>query len=222
MFRKSATGFHLVTEHVCIVSVVTHSDSIVAKVGRPRVTEMRTVVCQTVLNLVSDGETLTSLSLVGIAQETGISRNALYRRWRSKEELYSDVLKSMRRPMSDRTEQSARENLIEMATRTLDGGGDKREQRFVRAIVAEARNFPNLYEQYLTDILAPLLLATKLAIRRGKETGEIRTDVDEEILSSVMARFTFSGIAMEALGSPDLASTCRRVIDLIFDGVGPT
>jgi len=200
---------------------MTISHSITAKVGRPRNTEMHTATCQAVLKMIGDGETLTSLSLVAIAHETGISRNALYRRWNSKGELYSDVLSSMRRPLVDLTEQSARENLIEIVTSWRNSGGDSRERGMKRAIVAEAQNFPDLYQQYLTEIVTPVWSIVKLAIRRGKETGEIRNDVDEELLCGVAVSSACSGSSLDVEGLSDFASASQRVIDLVFDGVAP-
>jgi AcrR family transcriptional regulator len=182
---------------------------------------MHSVIRDAVLDSVNDGATLSSLSLAAIAQDTGISRNSIYRRWKSKEQIYSDVLKSMRRQVPDLNEQSARENLIEILTVTRVGSGEQRELRMEQAIVAEEQNFSDLYEQYLAEIVAPLQTAMKLAIRRGKETGEIRTDIDEELLSGVLISVASSRTLSATVGSPDFASANRRIVDLVFDGVAP-
>ena len=88
-----------------------------------------------------------------------------------------------------------------------------------QAIVAEAETFAVLYAQYRNDITEPMESAMKVAIRRGKETGEIRTDVDENLLSDVLALITFVGRKSFDPGSFDVAG--RRMIDLVFDGVAP-
>jgi len=182
---------------------------------------MHAAIFEAVLDSVNDGATLSSLSLVTLAQETGISRNSIYRRWTSKNQIYSDVLKSMRRQMPDLNEQSARENLIELLIVTRDGY-EQRERRMQRAIVAEEQNFSDLYEQYLAEIVAPLQTAMNIAIRRGKETGEIRTDVDEELLSGILISFASSRTVSTTTGPPEFASASRRFVDLVFDGVAPT
>jgi AcrR family transcriptional regulator len=171
------------------------------------------------MDLVNGGATLSSISLVGIARETGISRNSIYRRWKSKEQLYSDVVRSMKRELPEPTGLSARENLIELMKNKSDDPSHRRERRMEQAIVAEAENFADLFRQYVTDITEPFESAMKVAIRRGKETGEIRTDVDENLLSDVLASTTFVGRKSSDPGSFDVAG--RRMIDLVFDGVAP-
>jgi AcrR family transcriptional regulator len=202
-----------------------NSSSAVARAGRPRSAQTHTIICNAVLDSLNDGSTLSSLSLSGIGHQTGISRNSIYRRWKSKEQLYSDVVKSMRHQVPDLTEQSARENLVEILM-TREGRHQRRELRMAQAIVAEQQSFPDLHEQYLTQIVVPLRTAMKLAIRRGKETGEIRTDIDEELLSGVLVSLVSSPTQLHTLNSPDLnspdhASASRRIVDLVFDGVAP-
>jgi AcrR family transcriptional regulator len=182
---------------------------------------MHTAICEAVLDAVNDGATLSLLSLAALAQETGISRNSIYRRWTLKEQIYSDVLKSMSRPMPVLNAQSARENLIELLAVTCLGSGEQRELRMAGAIMAEKQNFSDLYEQYLAEIVAPLQTAMKLAIRRGKETGEIRTDIDEELLSGVFISIASSRTLSTTTCSADFTSAGRRIVDLVFDGVAP-
>jgi len=185
------------------------------KIGRPRSTETHTAVCQAVVRLVEGGATLSSLSFVSIAQATGVSRNSLYRRWKSKEQLYSDVVRSIRHQLPELSEQSARDNLIVLMGVMHDRDPARPEQQMERAIVSEAKAFPDLLELYETEIVAPLEFAIKRAIRRGKETGEIRSDVDEGLFCDALVTYAF------AWSSSD-RSTSRRIVELVFDGVAPT
>ncbi len=197
------------------------SDSLAIKTGRPRSPGVHHVIVDGVLDLIGGGATLTSLSLVDVARRTGISRNSIYRRWHSKDELFSDVVKSMTRPLPDLTKQSARENLVTLMDVSFDRVTDQRERRMAETIVAEAQNFPDLHEQYLAEIVAPLNHAMKLAIRRGKEIGEIRPDIDENLLCDVLVSCTFAQSSTNFTEGLDLESANRRKIDLVFDGVSP-
>jgi AcrR family transcriptional regulator len=181
---------------------------------------MNTVICGSVMELVGGGQTLSSLSLVSIARDTGISRNSIYRRWKSKEQLFADVVKSMQRDLTVPTDQSARES-IAVLIEAHERGPGRNERRVEQAIVAERQNFPDLYEQYVTDVLTPFDHAMKLAIRSGKETREIRGDVDENILSNVLHELAHVRISSDDRGRSEDESMGRRMIDLIFDGVSP-
>jgi AcrR family transcriptional regulator len=175
------------------------------------------VVCAAVMDLIQSGATLTSLSLVSIAQRTGISRNSLYRRWKSKEALYSDVVVSMKRSMPHLSEQSARENIITLLRVNFGRAGN--ELRMGQTIIAESQTFAALHDQYVVEIEAPFEHALKMAIRRGKETGEIRFDVDEHLLSDVLIATVLAWTTPSVLGSQNLDSSIQSMTDLVFDGV---
>jgi AcrR family transcriptional regulator len=193
-----------------------------AKIGRPRNPAADDAIRTAVLDLVHSGATLSSISFVSIAQRTGFSRNSLYRRWKTKEDLYSDVVVSMKRSQPVFTGQSARENLIALLHANFGRRAEQNELRMAGAIVAESQNFPDLHEQYLIEIVAPFDEAFKLAIRRGKETGEIRVDIDEDLLTEVLTSFVHSVTSSMVQVEHDRESLIGRTTDLVFDGISPT
>jgi AcrR family transcriptional regulator len=164
-----------------------------------------------VLEIVNKGATLSSLSVVDISQQARVSRNAMYRRWKTKEEILVDVVKSIRRAALVLTEHSARENLVMMLDLSSVSDVDPRVFRLERAINAESNEFPVLFEYYSHDVATPLTNGLKSAIRSGKDTGEIRVDVDENALVAVLVS---SMSALDGSGS-------QRLVDLVFDGVSP-
>ncbi len=121
-----------------------NSDSTRSTVGRPRSTRTHSLICDAVLDLVSRGESLSSISLVAVAQTAGVSRNSIYRRWKSKEQLYSDVVTSMKRELPEPTELSARENLIALMDVRSEEGDGRYIRRMEQAIVAEVEIFADL------------------------------------------------------------------------------
>jgi AcrR family transcriptional regulator len=164
-----------------------------------------------VLDLVGDGATLSSLSFVTIAHHAGVSRNSMYRRWQSKERLFIDVVKSVDRGKPDRSEHSAREQLVKVLDPYVERATDPRVFRMEQVIEAEALNFPDLFDYYIHSLVAPLSIALKMAIRGGKETGEIRVDVDEGVLVAVLV----SSVRARA------GSSAQVLVDFVFDGVSP-
>ena len=69
--------------------------------GRQRDPQTDVDLIEAVLDLVGAGATLSGLSLVTIAKHAGVSRNSLYRRWKTKDALYLDVLDSINRPLPE-------------------------------------------------------------------------------------------------------------------------
>jgi AcrR family transcriptional regulator len=145
----------------------------------------------------------------------------LYRRWKSKEELYSDVVASMTLSPLVLAEQSARDNLMALMNANFGHLAEQKEIAMAGAIVAEAKKFPSLYEQYLAQIVVPFDEAVRLAIRRGKETGEIRVDIDEDLLSEVLTSSVHALTSSQSLMGQDRELSIRRTTDLVFDGVAP-
>jgi AcrR family transcriptional regulator len=92
--------------------------------GRQRDPQTDAALIEAVLDLVGAGATLSGLSLSAIAEHAGVSRNSLYRRWKTKEALYLDVLASVNKPLPELAGRSARQDVAEMLAllveRTLD------------------------------------------------------------------------------------------------------
>lgn len=123
--------------------------------GRRRDPRTDTAALDAVLDLVAAGATLSGLSLVTIAEHAGVSRNSLYRRWKTKDALYLDVLDAINRALPEFTGPSVREDLAaylaELIRRTLD----PRAAAVLRALQAEAAAFPELHRRYFDEIVAP-------------------------------------------------------------------
>jgi AcrR family transcriptional regulator len=184
----------------------------ISRHGRPRNSEVQRDVVGAVLEMVGDGATLGSLSFVSIAEHAGVSRNSIYRRWKTKEQLFVDVVKSIGRTMLDLNEHSARENLVMVLDLFFTRDIDPRVLRLEQAITAEAMQFPDVFESFADVVDVPLKHALKMAIRGGKDTGEIRVDVDENVLVEVL---------MSARRGLDDAGS-QGLVDLVFDGVCPS
>jgi AcrR family transcriptional regulator len=62
-------------------------ESVERSAGRQRDPQTDLDLIEAVLDLVAAGATLSGLSLVTIAKHAGVSRNSLYRRWKTKDAL---------------------------------------------------------------------------------------------------------------------------------------
>lgn len=191
------------------------------KSGRPRSAELDRVVLDAVLNLIGGGASLGSLTLIGIAQHTGVSRNAIYRRWKSKEDLYLEVLTTIDHRVPVLSAQSARDNLVSLMNAVAGRVADPRVNRMEQAVNAEAGSFPDLHQYFVNEYVAPFLDAMRSTIRRGKETGEIRGDVNEDILSCLLISSNLSPMSFGMNANVDFGSVSQLFVELAFDGVAP-
>lgn len=189
--------------------------------GRRRDERADAALIDAVLDLVSDGATLSGLSLVTIARTAGVSRNSLYRRWKTKDALYLDVLESINRGLPDLAGRSAREDVIALLAVLIERVLDKRASHMLRALNAEADAFPELHRRYFDEIVAPRRDAMNQTLRRGVASGDIRPDVDVDLLSEVLVSPVLARMASGNTDDLDPARTSRDIAALVFAGAQP-
>src|SRR6202034_4170852 len=182
--------------------------------GRQRDPRTDVAIIDAVLDLVSTGSTLSGLSLVTIAKHAGVSRNSLYRRWKTKDALYLDVLDAINRPLPEFSGPTALDDLANHLGVFVERAKSKCASRMLRALNAEAESFPELHRRYFDEIVAPRREAMLVAIRRGIASGEIRPDVDEALLNDVLVAPILARMASGAVDDLDPLSTSRRINEL--------
>jgi AcrR family transcriptional regulator len=189
--------------------------------GRQRDPQTDVALVEAVLDLVGAGATLSGLSLVAIAKQAGVSRNSLYRRWKTKDALYLDVLDSINGPLPEFIGPTVLDDIAEHVAVLAERTVDKRASRMRLALNAEAEVFPELHRRYFEEIVTPRREAMFNAIRRGIETGEIRPDIDIALVNEVLVSPMLARMASRNLDDLDPVTTSRRITQLVLDGARP-
>ncbi len=189
--------------------------------GRQRDPRTGTAAVQAVLDLVGAGATLSGLSLVMIAEQAGVSRNSLYRRWKTKDELYLDVLAAINKPLPDFTGPTARDDITAHLALLIERTLDARASSMLRALLAEAHAFPELHRRYFAEIVTPRREVMFRLIRRGVAAGEIRPDADVAFVNEMLVGPILARMGSGATAGLDPLETSRHITDLIFDGIRP-
>jgi AcrR family transcriptional regulator len=187
--------------------------------GRKRDPRTEVTAIDAVLDLVAAGATLSGLSLVTIAEHAGVSRNSLYRRWKTKDDLYLDVLDAINRPLPQFDGPTARDDLIGQLAILIERTRDTRASSMLRALLAEAGAFPELHRRYFEQIVAPRREVMYRIIRRGIATGEIRSDADVALINEMLVGPVLARMGSGATEDLDPGETSRRITDLVFDGI---
>ncbi|GAA4516947.1 TetR/AcrR family transcriptional regulator [Actinoallomurus oryzae] len=192
------------------------------RAGRRRDPAADSAIIDAVLDLVTAGATLTGLSLVAIAKQAGVSRNSVYRRWKTKDELYLDVLETINRPRPAPTGADTRGDLAVLLRALAERVVDERASSMLRALNAEAATFPRLHRRYFEEIVAPRREAMNRVLRRGVERGEIRPDVDPDLVSELLVAPLLARMASGGTDRLDPERTSRQIIDLVLSGAAPS
>ena len=188
-------------------------------VGRQRDPHTDRAAVDAVLDLISTGATLSGLSLVAIAERAGVSRNSLYRRWKTKDELYLDVLDAINQPLAEFDSQTAREDLTAHLDVLVERTLDHRASSMLRALLAEAAAFPELHRRYFAEIVTPRRESMYQIIRRGIDNGEIRPDIDVALVKQLLVSPILARMSSGAPHDLDPSTTSHNIVEAIYNGI---
>lgn len=152
------------------------------------------------------------LTMDAVAAAARASKATLYRRWHGKADLVVDALAAVKEAAPPADTGSLRGDLTTMFCGDRGLTPDAVDS-FASVITALARD-PELAATFRERVLAPKLAHTRQAYERARARGEIRADVDLDLLAPALA-----GIILHrrfVLGVPPDSTTVAAVIDQII------
>ncbi|MEU5425474.1 TetR/AcrR family transcriptional regulator C-terminal ligand-binding domain-containing protein [Streptomyces olivoreticuli] len=188
--------------------------------GRPRNAAVDTAVVETVLRLLEEGVTMGELSMERIARETGVGKATLYRRWSGKEELMLDVLRSMDDADPELPGTSARDDLVVLLEMLRRRGLAKRSSAILRTVVSQVQAHPKLWKEYHETVILARREMVHAVLRRGMTTGELRSDLDVQLLSDLFVSPMLSrAVLHEWQDLPE--GLAEEIVDAVMEGARP-
>jgi AcrR family transcriptional regulator len=187
--------------------------------GRPRSVEVDQAILAAAIRMLAD-HGFDGLTMEGVASEAGVGKATLYRRWPSKIDLVLDAIRSMK-PMVDIPDHGdIRTDLIEMVTGAVSWGGDGQYTEVVSALMSELRRNSELATVYREQFLAPRRVESMRIIQRGIDRGEVRPDVDLELvldmlIGTIVYRTMISGGELTEV-------VAERAVDQVLRGIATT
>lgn len=189
--------------------------------GRPRSEAAEQAIVGAVLSLVEKGFPLALISIEGIAAEAGVGKATIYRRWPNKEELLLDVLQRLDEPEPPVAPGSVRDALVTALEYLRRAALARRSHSSLALISTELRSMPELYRRYHQLVIEPRRERLRLLLARGVEQGEIRADVDLDLLGELVVGPMLSRTLLHPgarLDDPTLSAT---IVDTLFQGLAP-
>ncbi|MGP3947198.1 TetR/AcrR family transcriptional regulator [Streptomyces sp. 7N604] len=188
--------------------------------GRPRSAAVDTAVIEAVLRLLEEGTPVGRLSMERIAREAGVGKATVYRRWPGKEALLLDVMRSLDVHTPEAAGVSVRDDLVLMLEFLRRRGLAKRSSAVMRAVITEVTSHPDLWKEYQDTVIRGRRDAVYEVLRRGMATGEIRADVDLELLADLFTGPMLARVVLhEWQELPE--GLAERIVDTVLEGVRP-
>ncbi len=150
--------------------------------GRPR----DTATHQAILDAASDileTQGYSGFSIERVASQAGVSKTSIYRRWASKGELLLDLymIELDINALSGNGEnfRDALEDYLSLSVKRLESAWWRST---IQSLVAEAQGDEKLAEAMREKVIRPRRNAARALIQKGIEDGNLRADIDFEIL----------------------------------------
>ncbi|MFJ3497242.1 TetR/AcrR family transcriptional regulator [Streptomyces sp. NPDC086091] len=188
--------------------------------GRPRSESVERAIVEAAMRLLEEGVPLGELSIERIARTAGVGKATIYRRWSGKEELFVDVLRAAEPDDLELPGTSLRDDLVVMLESLRLRGLATRSSAILRTVHAEMKSSPRIWAAYHSTVIVPRRALGIEVLRRGQLNGELRADVDIELLNDVFV----GPMLVRAMLRPDAElpeGLAEQIVDTLLDGLRP-
>lgn len=172
------------------------------------------------MKLLEDGVPLAEISIERVARTAGVGKATIYRRWSGKEELFVDVLRAAEPPDPELPGTSMRADLIALLEPLRRRGLASRSSAILHSVYAQMKSSPKVWTAYHATVIEPRRLTTFEVLRRGQRNGEIRDDVDIELLNDLFV----GPMLVRAILRPDAElpeDLAEQIVDTVLEGLRP-
>ena len=153
------------------------------------------------------------LTMDAVAASARASKATLYRRWSTKAALVIDALISQKGPMTAPDTGTLRGDLLGMFC-GMGGLTDERQMAILGSLITAISRDEDFATAFRRDFIAPKVALSRTIYERASERGEVRADVDLDLVSAALPGIMLHRQFM--LGeTPDPASI-ERVVDQII------
>ncbi|MFD5816943.1 TetR/AcrR family transcriptional regulator [Streptomyces sp. NPDC059618] len=188
--------------------------------GRPRSEAVERAIIEGVMKLLEDGVPLADISIERLARTAGVGKATIYRRWSGKEELFVDVLRGTEPADPELPGLSMRDDLVVLLESLRRRGLVSRSSAILHNVYAQMKSSPKLWAAYEATVIAPRRQQGIEVLRRGQENGELRDDVDIELLNDMFV----GPMLVRSVMRPDTdlpEDLAELIVDTLLEGLRP-
>jgi TetR/AcrR family transcriptional regulator len=167
-----------------------------------------------------------------VAQRAGVSKGTLYLYYPSKEELLKEVIRhNMVREIAEGIDIVAHyagpsaELLARVYRQWWERIGETRASGIMKLMLSEARNFPDIAQFYVDEVIEPSERLLSLLLQRGIDRGEFRPVNIVEVVHALVAPMLFLVMHKHSIGACgaahriDARAFIAAQLDLVLNGL---
>ncbi|MER7556202.1 TetR/AcrR family transcriptional regulator [Nocardioides sp. NPDC126508] len=153
------------------------------------------------------------LTMDAVAGRAKASKATLYRRWNGKAQLVIDALTSTKEPMTAPDTGDLRGDLLG-AFCGMGGLTDQRQIAIFGSVVTAISRDAEFAEAFRRGVVGPKKAIATEMFRRAQERGELRDDLDLELISSALPGIVLHHTFL--LGEPPTTELIAKVVDQLI------
>jgi AcrR family transcriptional regulator len=188
-------------------------------IGRPREARTDRAILAAALELMAE-RGVPDLRMDDVAARAGVGKAAIYRRYRSKDELVAAAVAALVREITVPDTGSTRADLLALMRDAVELYTGSVAARAMPSLVEAMSRNPELADAVRDGFLAGRRAALREVLERAIERGDLRPDLDLGLALDVLAGPLFYRLLVT--GGPIDEELAEGVADLILRGFAPT
>ncbi|MFF0158192.1 TetR/AcrR family transcriptional regulator [Streptomyces sp. NPDC005263] len=188
--------------------------------GRPRSEAVEHAIVEGVVKLLEEGVPLAELSIERIARTAGVGKAAIYRRWSGKDELFVDVVRTTEPQDPELPGTSVRDDLVALLEQVRQRGLQTRSSVVLHSVYAQMKSSPKIWAAYHATVIEPRRRIQLEILRRGQRSGQLRADMDVELLNDLIV----GPMLLRTVMRPDAdlpEGLAEQIVDALLEGLRP-
>jgi AcrR family transcriptional regulator len=181
-----------------------------------RVNETTQILLKAALQLAYDGG-IENATVERIAQQTGIAKTTIYRRWANAAAIVMDAFFADIGPLITYVEKKSVTETFTHAVRQFERALGDRRSELLRRLLAAAQQDEDLQRAFWSKWIEPRRVQAKAVIEKARLRGEIRRDVDADILDDMIFGPVYYRLMIPYAPLNDLYA--KNLIAQVFSGV---
>ncbi len=195
------------------------TDAAGRQMGRPKDARADRAILETTLELIAE-RGAHAFRTEDVAARAGVGKGAIYRRYRSKEELVTAAVAALvREEIAVPDTGSTRGDLLALMREAVELYRSSLPGRLMPKLIGAMADNPELARAVRDGFLAVRRSALSEVLRRGVERGDLRLDLDVELALDVLGGPLFYRLLVT--GGPIDEQLAEGVADLILRGFAP-
>jgi AcrR family transcriptional regulator len=185
--------------------------------GRPRSAEADQAIVAATLELLLE-EGYRGLRMEAVVARSGVGKATLYRRFASKAELVASVVRRLNQGIAAPDTGSLLGDWETLAGAVLAAAQTTQSAVFLPRLLAESAGDPELHRIFYENLVQPRRTALREVLERAVERGELRADIDLELVIDVLTGPVIYRLLLSA-GDVEQLPTPRELLELLMRGL---